>query len=126
MGRTFISPPDDLGNTKRLQITDTIDGETAEAKKNLTLVRFKVQCKEEQFEDIMTYNEVMNMIEDQEEQDGETLWHFNTIVGHRKDKGKPAEIKILWVGGATSHEPVSAFIKGSTENKFLVANYAHE
>ena len=47
MGRTFISPPDNLGNTKRLQITDTIDGETAEAKKNLTLVRFKVKCKEE-------------------------------------------------------------------------------
>ena len=123
-GRTFISTPDDLGNTKRLQVLDTIHEEDAIAKQDPTLVKFKVLCKEDQFEDIMTYNEVMNMIEEQE--DSDTLWHFNKIIGHRKDKGKPAEIKILWTGGTTSHEPVSEFIRGSTENKFLVAKYAQE
>ena len=122
-GRTFISKPDDLGNTKRLKIVEALYKQEAGRRNNPKLIKFKVSCYKNQFKDIMTYNELMNMIEDQEKHDDKTIWHFRKIVRHRITKRKP-DIAIEWEVGETTYEPIISFIQDSNENKFICAQYA--
>ena len=95
----------------------------ADKKNNPKLIKFKVSYCKNQFEDIMTYNELMNMIEDQYNHDEETLWHFRKILGNRITKRK-SDIAIEWEVGETTYEPIISFIQDSNENKFICAQYA--
>ena len=63
-------------------------------------------------EDILSYHEIINLINRRVDDSGERLWTFKKIQGHkhhrsRKDKWK---VKVLWDNGETPWEPLKRLI----------------
>ena len=87
---------------------------------------FKSECKEDQFKELMLYNEVMEMIEDRYKANNNVYWHFKYVVGHQNQPELASKINILWEGDTNVFVIISDFIDGSKENKYLVTVYTRE
>lgn len=61
----------DTGNIDRVQIIEAINQHEALRQKDPSLIKFRVRYKKDQEEDIMTYNDILNHIErDKDDDDG--------------------------------------------------------
>ena len=72
-------------------------------------------------QDIITYNELVNIINAPNE-DGDKLWSFKSISGHRK-VGSKWEVQVDWDTGETSWEPLSEI---RLADAITLARYAHD
>jgi hypothetical protein len=101
VGRTFLMEKDDDGLRSRARILEVI-----------VLKKFRCQVGEEEFEEILSCNEVMHHIE-KEDDDGETFWKYKRISGHKGPltkthnswKGDKCNVKVEWENGEVSYEP---------------------
>ena len=50
--------------------------------------KFLVALGDGEREEILTYNDIMNLCEDQLDEDNDQVWSFEAVLGHRKKKGK--------------------------------------
>ena len=74
-------------------------------------------------EEIMTYNEILNLVEDQLNQgDEDQAWTFDAILNHRKVNGK-WEIQVLWTTGEETWEPLNWL---ADQDPITIAMYAKE
>jgi hypothetical protein len=72
----------------------------------------KFKCQDE-FEEILSYNKVMQHIE-KDDEDGETFWKHKQISGHEGSltknhpswKGDKYNVKVEWENGEVSYEPL--------------------
>ena len=113
VGRTFLMKEDDEGLRDRARIIEVLDNHDRNVADNPSLVKFKCLVGEEEFEEILSYNEVMDHIE-KDDTDGETFWKYKRISGHEgplnKDhsswKGDKWNVKVEWENGEISYEPL--------------------
>jgi hypothetical protein len=93
-------------------------------------VKFRISINEDEYEEIITYNELMDFIE--KNQDNDTIvWQFQCIVGHqgpllRHDKdynGSRFNVLVEWENGEISTEPLSVI---AANNPVTCAVYATE
>jgi hypothetical protein len=69
--------------------------------------KFLVALGDGEREEIMTYHEIMDLVENQLDDDNEShAWAFETILDHRK-KGRKYDILILWTTGEETWEDLS-------------------
>jgi hypothetical protein len=80
-GRTFLMEEDDDGLRCRARIIEVIDDPEKNVANNPILKKFKCLVGEDEFEEILSYNKVMQHIE-KEDDDGETFWKYKWISGH--------------------------------------------
>ena len=70
-------------------------------------------------EERRSYNDLINLINKTDES-GEKLWTFESITGHKKEKGVWI-VDVLWDDGSTSWEPLTTM---KTSDPVTVAQYA--
>jgi hypothetical protein len=112
VGRTFLMEEDDDGLRQRARIIEVLDDHDKNVADDPALKKFKCLVGEEEFEEILSYNEVMNHIE-KDDADGETFWKHKRISGHEGPlnknhsswKGDKCNVKVDWENGETSYEP---------------------
>jgi hypothetical protein len=88
VGRTFLMKEDDEGLRDRARIVEVLDDHERNVADNPFLVKFKCLVGEAEFEEILSYNEVMHHIE-QDDTDGETFWKYKRISGHEGPQRTP-------------------------------------
>jgi hypothetical protein len=114
VGRTFLMEEDDYGLRYRARIIEVIDDHEKNVANNPILKKFKCLVGEDRFEEILSYNEVMQHIE-KDNDDGETFWKYKRISvhegplnkNHSSWKGDKYNVKVEWENGEVSYEPLN-------------------
>ena len=97
---------------------------------NPTRIKFKLALKDGEMEDLMTYAEVLQHIEDEEQSDP-ILWKFKSIVAHqgplRPDhpdyNGSQWNVMVEWENGEKTFEPLNVI---AADDPVTCAIYAKE
>jgi hypothetical protein len=113
VGRTFLMEEDADGLRYRARIIEVLDDHDKNVADNPVLKKFKCLIGEDEFEEILSYNEVMQHIETVND-DGEIFWHYKRISGHEGPlnknhsswKGDKYNVKVEWENGEVSYEPL--------------------
>jgi hypothetical protein len=82
VGRTFLMVPQDDKQRIWACIIDFIDNHQSDVLKCNDHHKFCISVNEDQYEEVSTYNELMDFIQKNEENEG-IIWHFHQIVGHQ-------------------------------------------
>ena len=128
IGRTFLVDDNDTRN--RLRIVESLEDMESDLAENPTRIKYRVQSGDDSFEDIMTYAEVLDHIEKQEQQE-QVLWKYKSIVSHqgplRPDDphymGSMYNVKMEWEDGSTTYEPLNII---AADDPVTCAIYAKE
>jgi hypothetical protein len=143
IGRTFLMDKED-GQRHRARILNVINEEKIfkridEHERELFRqpghVQFVCSVNDDDYEEILSYNELMGYIEKDEQQhqdeDGNAIWKFKRVIGHEgpfrpsnpEYKGSRYNVLVEWENGEITSEPLSIFGK---DNPVTCAVYAHE
>jgi hypothetical protein len=143
IGRTFLMDNEDW-QRHCAQILNVIDEEEIckhigkherELFRQPGHVQFVCSINDDDYEEILSYNEPMDYIEKDEQQhqdkDGNGFWNFKHIVGHEgpfrasdpEYKGSRYNILIEWENGEITSEPLNIFGK---DDPVTCAVYARE
>jgi hypothetical protein len=131
IGRTFLMDKED-GQQHCARILNVIDEEEickriSEHKRELFRhpghVQFICSVNDDDYEEILSYNELMDYIEKDKQQhqdeDGNGFWNFKHIVGHEgpfrtsdpEYKGSRYNVLVEWENGEIMSEPLNIFGK---------------
>ena len=127
---TFMrSRPD--GQSVQAKVTKQVWDNDAEDHQNL---KFLIELGEGDLEEIIAYNELSALIEEQhdyEVQNPDRAWIYKGIIGHDgpldpkhpKYKGSKYNVLVLWEDGSETYEPLSVIRK---DDPITCAKYAKE
>ena len=112
IGRTFLTEQED-GQKHRARIVAAIEEHGNNVEKNPGRMKFVCSVNDDKYEEIMTYNEIMNHIEQSEED--AIVWKFKRIIGHEGPlsnthamwKGSTYNVRIEWENGEITDEPMT-------------------
>jgi hypothetical protein len=120
----------DDGNTYRAQIIQKILNHEAENHQN---IKFLVKLGDGDFDEIIIYNTISNIIENQHQQanNADAVWIFKGIKSYHAPitsnnpdyKGSSYNLLVEWEDGSETLEPLDSVLK---DDLISVANYAHE
>ena len=117
IGRTFLKEPNDDGIRLRAKIIERIENEDTERSNDPRFIRFRCSVNDDQFEDIITYIDVINHIGKDDGNNDE--WKFKSIIGYqgalsRSDKeymGSRYNVLVDWENGEPLYEPLDIIAK---------------
>ena len=130
LGLTFLRETED-GDVLRAKVSRKIMDRDAEDNQN---IKFLITCGDGDYEEIISYNELSDIIEKQHEAEanGEIdTWAFKDIVAHEgpltsrhpKYKGSRYNVQVAWENGELTWEPLSLMIKS---DPVTLAKYAKD
>ena len=116
LGRSFLLPPEDNGEHHMAKIIDIDDhGQPLED------ITFKLKINKDQAEEIMSYNQLMDYIQQgtDGEEDPDPLFKFRDIVAHQgplestgpDQKGSKYNVMVEWESGEVTYEPLTLISK---------------
>ena len=116
LGRSFLLPPEDNGERHMAKIIDIDDhGQPLED------IKFKLKINKDQAEEIMSYNQLMDYIQEgtDAEEDPDSLFKFKDIVAHQgplestdpNHKGSKYNVMVEWESGEVTYEPLTLISK---------------
>jgi hypothetical protein len=83
INRTYLTPPDEKGQQFRAQIVQKIVEHEAGLEVEPERVKFLVRVEGTKADEIVTYNDIINYLEEQMSDDSsEQLWKFKDIIAH--------------------------------------------
>ena len=112
VGRTFLMAPQPDGQRFRARIVRAIEDHERNLASNSERTHFLCSVNDDQFEEIMSYNDLLRSLED----DGEGIvWKFKRISAHQgpltpKDKdwnGSSYNVMVEWENGEITTEPLA-------------------
>ena len=80
VGRTFILPDKKEGTATIVEAIKKHEEDINDPNKNSERTKFKVLHNKDKFEEILSYNEIIDHIEHSEE--APIMWELNEIIGH--------------------------------------------
>jgi hypothetical protein len=130
MGHTFLMDSQDDGQRFRARIVDLVKDHQSKVHMLDHHHKFCISVNDDQYEEVITYNELMDFIQKNEENDA-IIWHFRQIVGDQGPllcsdpnyKGSKFNVMVEWENGETTTEPLSVI---ATDNPVTCAIYAKE
>ena len=134
IGRTFLSEPQEDGQRFRVRIVRALDDHVRELSQQPDRLQFVCSVNDDQFEEIMSYNDILQHLERtqaEDDVDGNTVWRFKRISGHqgplsRNDpdyKGSSYNVQVEWENGEVTYEPLSII---AADDPVTCAIYARE
>ena len=115
VGKTFFLPKDeDTGERFRARVISAIDKHESDLAKDPERVKFRCSVNDDQYESIMSYNDIMTCLNDDE--DDSRVWKFRRITSHQGPlkcndpmyKGSIYyNVLIEWENGEIMSEPLS-------------------
>lgn len=117
IGRSFLLKESEDGQRHRARIVECISKHDADIENNPHRIKFRVSVNNDEYEEILAYNEVMNYI--LPEDDNEVLWKYKQILSHQGPlkpddpnyMGSKWNIKMEWENGETTYEPLAVIAK---------------
>ena len=82
VGRTFLLPQQEDGQCFRARIVKALDDYESDLGTQPDRIRFLCSAKDGDFEEILSYSELMDSLESQEDGEG-NVWKFRRITGHQ-------------------------------------------
>ena len=84
--------------------------------------KYLVQIGDGDREEILTYNEIVNLVENQFQEDEEQqIWSFEDVIDHRKGSDGKYQVLIRWTTGEETWEPLTWIAK---QDPITLAKYA--
>ena len=135
IGRTFLLPPQENGERLRAKVTKKVVEEIEVADgKRVPNINFILDIGEGKVEELITYNQLLDHLEQAEEQDNsmdQELYKFKAIIGHKgpliatdpNRKGSKWNVQIEWETGEITFEPLSVI---AADDPITCAAYAKE
>ena len=128
IGRSFLKDQDN-GERHRVQVIQLMDDHMDQVEQHPERIKFLCRINEEDREELIAYNEILNYLEAQEQDD--VLWKFRRIVGHEGPlaKGHPDyngstyNVQIEWENGEITSEPLNVI---ASDDPVTCAVYARE
>ena len=113
IGRTFLLDKQENGEKHRARIVKQVKDHNHNLDEQPERVKFICSISNDLYEEILSYNEVLNYIEN--DQNNGILWKYKRIVGHEgplteDDKtynGSSYNVMIEWENGEITSEPLS-------------------
>ena len=113
IGRTFLMDTNDDGNALRVRVVKMIQDQENDMTEHPDRLKFVLSVNNDQAEDIITYNQLLNHISQQDEND--VVWKFRKIVSHqgplrqehRDYKGSTYNVMVEWENGEITTEPLA-------------------
>ena len=126
--RTFLMPPEEDGTRVRAKVIEAIQDKEAEDDNNPTMKKFKCSVDDGKYEAILSYNEILGKLEEDEEAG---IFKFKSIDAHQgplstRDpsyKGSGWNVRVNWENGETTYEPLDIMAK---EDPVTCAIYAKD
>ena len=130
VGRTFLLDAQEDGQRFCACIVQAIEDHDAKLHGNPNRFKFRCSINDDQYEEILSYNEILNYIEQQDD-DGTKLWKFRRIIAHEGPlqpsdpsyKGSKFNVMIEWENGEVTSEPLSII---AADDPVTCAIYAKE
>jgi hypothetical protein len=130
VGRTFLAQEQEDGTRFRKRISEKI----VEMENGEKRIKFLVRRSESDQEEILSHDELINLIADQydhEANDGDTLWTFKRIMGHEgllkptdpSYKGCKYNVLVQWEDGSTTMELLNVI---GADDPVSCAEYARD
>ena len=112
IGRSYLSPPSEDGQRMRLRIVEMLDKDDQQRLQDPAIIRFRAVNGQETYEEIVSYNQLMNHLDQEDGTDG--VWHFRRITGHEgplppshpKYNGSRWNLRVEWENGEITFEPL--------------------
>ena len=141
IGRTYLTPPDEEGQVFRARIVRKIIEQEEDLERHPERVKFLVSVGEDKADAIITFNEVLQLLNDEIDRDTndgtedgstqEQYWRFQEIIGHqgplregdRNYKGSSYNVMVAWEDGSTIYEPLHII---GADSPMEVARYGRE
>jgi len=109
----LLDEQEDDGQRFRAKIVEFVTHHDEKNKMDPEHVCFRCTVNDNQYEDIIKYNELMDYIQNNTEND-ETLWHFKCISGHQGPlwlgdphyAGAKYNVQVKWETGEVTYEPL--------------------
>jgi hypothetical protein len=115
IGRTFLMAPREDEQRFQCKIVEAIIRNEGNLEKELGLIQFKCSVNNDEYEEIVTYNEIINHIERQDGGlDEDSIWKFKQISAHEgplltTDKSYNSlayNVLVEWETGESTFEPL--------------------
>lgn len=129
IGRTFLMPRQDDGQRYRAKIVEAIDDHERGLSNEKVRIRFRCTVNDEEFEEIVSYNELIDNISKDETEEG--LWKFKSISAHQGPlspshpayNGSKYNVLVNWETGESTFEPLATI---AADDPITCAIYAKE
>jgi len=130
VGHTFLLDEQDDGQCFRAKIVEYVADHEEKNQTDPEHVPFHCTVNDDQYEDIITYNELMDYIQKNAEND-KTLWHFKRISGHQGPlhpgnphyAGAKYNVQVEWETGEVTYEPLDVI---TADNPITCAVYVRD
>jgi len=130
VGCTFLLNPQEDGQWFHAHIVEALEDHDANLHKRAEWFKFHCSINNDQYEEILTYNEILNYIEQQDD-DGTKVWKFRHITAHEGPlkpsdpsyKGSKYNVMIEWENGEVPSKPLTII---AADNPVTCAIYAKE
>ena len=116
VGRTFLIVPQENGERYRAKILEVLVKSEEQLAKHPDCIKFICSVNDDMYKEILTYNEILEYITKNKEQDAEQaiMWKFKRIAGHQgpPKKGDPTyngsrfNALVEWETGESKYEPL--------------------
>ena len=112
VGCTFLKFPEDDGQCFRAKIAEVIEERDWDLVAKPESLKFRCSVNDDADEEIVSYNEIINHIEKDEQDLG--LWKFKSITAHQGPlsksdaayKGSRFNVLVNWETGESTYEPL--------------------
>ena len=129
LGRSFLRSTED-GQRLRVKIIKALENHEDVLNSDTTLHEFICSTNDNQVEEVMSYNEILQIIEDQDEEHA-VEWRFKHIIAHEGPlnrnhpdyKGSKYNVMIEWKNGDLTSKPLSII---GADDPVTCANYAKD
>jgi hypothetical protein len=96
----------------RLRIVEILNQDDEERLQDPLLIRFRAINGQDTYEEIVSYNQVLNHLDDDDGNEG--IWHFRRISGHQgplkpsdeRYNGSKWNLRVEWENGEVTYEPL--------------------
>jgi hypothetical protein len=124
LGRTFINDPDENQEQHRVQVDDISPTGEFTADGSEELYRFRCKAGDTTFEEIMTYNKMLDWCD--RDLDKDDMYKFDAILGHRRSKTAKSgwELLVQWSSGEVTWNDYNLTFAGDpiTVSLYVEAN----
>ena len=129
IGKTFLMDKLEDGQQHRARITELLSGHEKDIDRHPERVKFKATMNNDQFEEILTYQQVLDHI--LKDETTEVVWKYKQIVGtqgplkpsHPQYQGSKYNVLVEWEDGSTTSVPLSLL---AADDPVACAIYAKE
>ena len=127
VGRTFLMDEQEDGQKFRARIVEAINQHDEKVKNNPELLKFKCSINNDEFEEILSYNDIVHGIYTDQESD--IVWQFKEIISHEGPlnqnhpnyRGSRYNVKVRWENNEVTSEPLKVI---AADDPVTLAQYA--